>query len=187
MSDDISRQTGGRTEKLEFAAFLGALCLFFSAIEYLFPKPVPFFRLGLANLPILISLEFFSAQYVFLLVLLKVLGQGLINGTLGSYVFLFSVAGSFASAVVMYGAYRAGGRFISLVGVSIFGALASNAVQIILSIAFIFGSSARIIAPLFMTLGLASGTAVGLFAERFQRKSVWLAEIREYYAKTPSR
>jgi heptaprenyl diphosphate synthase len=176
-----SETTDLHAERLELTAFLGALCLFFSAIEYIFPKPVPFFRLGLANLPILVALTFLPGRYIFLLTLLKVLGQGIINGTLVSYVFLFSAAGSFSSVVLMFAAHRLGGRRISLVGVSVLGALASNAIQIALSILFIFGSSARIIAPLFMSLGLASGLAVGLFAERFSKTSKWYASVREYH------
>ncbi len=168
-------------ERLELLAFLGALCLFFASIEYLFPKPVPFFRLGLANLPVLISLKLFPPGYVLLLVLLKVLGQGLINGTLASYVFLFSLGGSFSSVFVMLAARRLGGRHISLVGISLFGSIASNVVQIVLSIIFIYGLTAWVIAPLFMALGTGSGLFVGLFAERFQNNSRWLARIREHY------
>ena len=171
-------------EKLELIAFMGALCLFFSTIEYLFPKPFPFFRLGLANLPVLITIKFFPPGYVLLLVLLKVLGHGLINGTLASYVFLFSTAGSFASAIVMLATFYLFRDNISLIGVSVFGALASNVVQIFLSVTFIFGRTAWIIAPPFIALGAASGVAVGLFAERFFEQSRWVAGIRQYYATT---
>lgn len=170
-----------RYELLELVAFMGALCLFFATIEYLFPKPFPFFRIGLANLPVLVSLELFPIAYVLLLVLLKVLGQGLINGTLASYVFLFSLAGSFASAFAMIAVHRAFRSHISLLGVSVFGSLASNAVQIYLSVTFIFGLAAWVIAPLFLGLGLASGVAVGLFARRFVATSRWYRRIREYY------
>lgn len=177
----LLKQTPTAHERLELLAFLGALCLFFASIEYLFPKPVPFFRLGLANLPVLISLQLFSPGYVLLLVLLKVLGQGLINGTLASYVFLFSLAGSFSSILIMLAARKVGGRHISLVGISLFGAIASNIVQILLSVHFIFGLTAWIIAPVFMILGTGSGLFVGLFAERFQEQSRWLSRIRGYY------
>lgn len=170
-----------RAEYRELTAFLGALCLFFATIEYLFPKPLPFFRLGLANLPILLSLQVFSPSLILVVILLKVLGQGLINGTLASYVFLFSAAGSFSSGLVMLGVHRLGGRRISLLGVSIFGAIASNVVQIFLSVTFIFGRSAWVIAPLFMGLGVASGAFVGWFAERFSDRSRWFAGIRAYY------
>ncbi len=181
----IASDERSRYEKLEFVAFLAGLCLFFSTIEYLFPKPLPFFRLGLANLPILISLEFFAPGYVFLLVLLKVLGQGLVNGTLASYVFLFSLAGSFSSVIVMLSVRRMFGRHISLVGISLFGAVASNVVQILLSVNFIFGLTAWVIAPIFMTLGTGSGLFVGMFAERFRTQSRWLETMRQHYGKNP--
>lgn len=177
------RSNQGRDTTLELIAFLGAVSLFFSTIEYLIPKPVPFFRLGLANLPIIVTIPFFKPKHTLLLVLLKVLGQGLVNGTLASYVFFFSVAGSFASAFAMLAAHRLGGRWISLIGVSIFGALASNVVQVILSVYFIFGTSAWVIAPLFLILGCASGVAIGVFAQRFFVSSSWLGEVhREYSA-----
>lgn len=165
--------------RLDLIAFMGALCLFFSTIEYLFPKPVPFFRLGLANLPILLALDLFSPGYVLLLVLLKVVGQGLVSGTLASYVFLFSVAGSFASVFVMLAVHRAGSRWISLIGVSLFGSLASNVVQVSLSVTFIFGPTAWVIAPLFLGLGVVSGLVVGVFAQRFRTHSRWIAAIRD--------
>lgn len=168
-------------DRLDLVSFLGALCLFFSTIEYLFPKPVPFFRLGLANLPVLLSLEILSPALVLLLIVLKVIGQGLINGTLASYVFLFSAAGSLASGLVMLGVHRLFGRRVSLLGVSLFGALASNVVQVTLSVLFIFGRSAWIIAPLFLGLGGVSGAVVGLFAERFRQRSRFMALLREGY------
>lgn len=172
-----------RAEYLELTAFLGALCLFFATIEYLFPKPLPFFRLGLANLPILLSLQVFPPSLILVVILLKVLGQGLINGTLASYVFLFSAAGSFSSGLVMLAVHRLGRTKISLFGVSLFGAIASNVVQIFLSVTFIFGRSAWIIAPLFMGLGVASGGFVGWFASRFAERSQWFGRIRAYYVR----
>ena len=172
-------RTDTRERRLDLVAFMGALCLFFSTLEYLFPKPVPFFRLGLANIPVLLALELFSPGYVLLLVALKVVGQGLVNGTLASYVFLFSAAGSIASALVMLAVHRAGRRWISLVGVSLFGSLASNIVQITLSVTFIFGSTAWVIAPAFLGIGVASGLAVGVFAERFAERSRWFARMKE--------
>ena len=170
-----------KEERLELVAFFGALSLFFATIEYLFPKPFPFFRLGLANLPVLLALDIFPIGLVLVLVLLKVLGQGLINGTLASYVFLFSFAGSFASVITMIATHRLFGKRISLVGISLFGAMASNVVQIYLSIRFIFGLSAWIIAPLFLSLGVAGGLGVGLFARRFSVKSEWYRSVLRRY------
>ena len=75
-------------------AWFGALCFFLSTIEYMIPKPLPFLRLGLANIPILLAIDILPLPAYSVLVLLKILGQGLIGGTLFSYIFLFSAAGS---------------------------------------------------------------------------------------------
>ena len=91
----------GREELRFRLLFFSALCLFLSMIEYAIPKPLPFLRLGLANLPILLAFPKFRLKDIVLLVAIKTLGQGLISGTLFSYVFLFSAVGSSAAALGM--------------------------------------------------------------------------------------
>ena len=176
-------------KKLNRIAMLGALSLFLSTVEYLFPRPIPFMRLGLANIPVILCLDLLPGRKddsesvlptsaYFLLILMKVLGQGIINGTMASYVFLFSLTGSFASGIVMFLAWRFLKPHISFVGISILGALISNMAQIILSISFIFGATAWRILPLFLGIGLVSGVIMGFFARTFSEKSRWWAEMR---------
>jgi heptaprenyl diphosphate synthase len=164
--------------RLDLVALLGAVCMFLSAIEYMIPKPIPFLRVGIANLPILISLDLLPVPLVLLLVVLKVLGQGIIGGTLFSYVFLFSAAGSLASALAMLLARRVLGGRITLVGVGVIGALCGNVAQILLARVLIFGESAWLIAPPFLALGTVTAVLLGIFAEKFAKRSRWLAGIR---------
>ena len=173
------RSTAPLTKRLDLVAFFAALCLFLSTIEYLIPKPIPFFRVGLANLPILVALDLLPAPHLLLLVLLKVVGQGLIGGTLFSYVFLFSAAGSLASGLSMLLIRRVFGGRMTLVGVGVLGALFSNASQILLARALIFGDGAWLIAPPFLAVGTVTAALLGLFAEKFSRSSRWLASVRE--------
>jgi heptaprenyl diphosphate synthase len=170
--------TSSRTKRADLVAFLGAICLFLSAIEYMIPKPIPFLRVGIANLPILISLDLLPVPLLLLVVVLKVIGQGLIGGTLISYVFLFSATGSFASACAMILIRRIFGSRMSLVGVGVLGALFSNMAQIILARLLIFGEGAWIIAPPFLALGTITATVLGIFAESFVARSRWLAALR---------
>jgi heptaprenyl diphosphate synthase len=173
-----------RTDRKEITAFFGALCLFLSALEYLIPKPLPFLRLGLANLPLLIGLRFFEPADLILVLFLKVLGQGLMNGTLTSYVFLFSLTGSVVSVFMMTLVYRFGGRYVSLVGVSLSGALGSSLAQTFMAVLFIFGDTARIIAPFSIGSGLVSGFLLGLFAEKFVSASGWLKKVEKRYRES---
>ena len=94
---------------------------------------------------------------------LKVIGQGLVSGTLTTYVFLFSAAGTFTSALTMIAARRIFGRHLSLVGIGVTGALVSNVAQIALAIAIdLLGRGAWVIAPPFIAIGTVSATLLGL-------------------------
>jgi len=165
-------------DRFDRIAVLAALCLFLGAVEYMIPKPVPFLRLGLANLPVLLALGVLPLPHLLLLILLKVLGQALIQGALFSYAFLLSFCGSFASGLVMAAAHRLLGSHISLVGVSILGALASNTCQLLLAVCLVFGGAGWMIAPLLYGIGLASSTVLGLAAETFWSRSRWVRQLR---------
>ncbi|THB67825.1 MAG: Gx transporter family protein, partial [Spirochaetaceae bacterium] len=112
---------------------------------------------------------------LFAIVLLKVFGQGILHGTLASYVFLFSLGGSLAGLAAMLLTQTLFTNRISMVGISIAGALVSNVVQLALSVLLVFGQGAWIIAPVFLLAGTIAGLIVGIVALYFQRNSRWLA------------
>ena len=172
--------------------FFASLCLFLSSIEYAVPKPLPFMRLGLANLPVIFAVKSFRFREILLLIILKVLLAAFISGTVFSYVFLFSAAGSLASGLAVYLLYSClnccgGTRHISNVGLCLAGALANNAAQIAVARICIFGKQAYFIAPLLLATGLVTGLLLGLFANRFEESSVFLKEVRAGTPRTPLR
>jgi heptaprenyl diphosphate synthase len=130
-------------------------------------------RIGLANLPLLLALDILGPADYFLLALLKTAGQGIISGSLFSYVFLFSFAGTFSSAALMYGIRRVMGKRAGFTGIGCAGAMLSNGVQLLLARCFVFGAGLRFLAPPFLASGLISGAALGLFCETFCRRSQW--------------
>ncbi|TXT42531.1 MAG: putative heptaprenyl diphosphate synthase component I [Spirochaetes bacterium] len=160
-------------DKADVTALLGAFCLFLSAVEYMLPKPMPFMRLGIANLPILLAVDILPFSWFLVLVLVKVVGMSVISGSLFSFIALFSLIGTLTAALVMWAARKAAGRHISQIGVSILGALTSNAAQILIARYLVFGQAAWLIAPLFLVMGLATGTGLGIFAEHFAFRSRW--------------
>ncbi len=165
-----------RSQRLTLIAILAAFALFLSTVEYMIPKPVPFLRVGLANLPVLIALSLLSIPELFVLVSLKIVGQGLVNGTLFSYIFLFSAGGSLVSTVAMLLFHRMFRKWISYVGISIAGALASNTVQLLLAQLILFGSGIWLVAPPFLLMGLVTSVALGLFVNHFSMSSTWFRE-----------
>jgi len=171
-SEDFRSRFANRSD---LTALLAAFCFFLSAIEYMLPKPLPFMRLGIANLPILLAVDFLPFKWFLVLAAAKVIGMSIISGTLFSYVALFSLAGTMVAALVMRGIRRLGRDSISLIGVSIAGAVMSNAMQMLIARFVIFGEVAWLIAPLFLLTGLITGTAMGFFAEYFVEHSNWYA------------
>ncbi|MFA5468682.1 MAG: Gx transporter family protein [Sphaerochaetaceae bacterium] len=165
--------------RVDFVALLAACALFLSTVEYLVPKPLPFMRLGLANLPLIIALGLLSWKEYLLLALLKVLGQALITGTIFSYIVLFSIVGTTASVLLMYLTHSLFRKWVSLVGVSIAGAMGSNSAQLLLSRYLLFGEAAKLIAPPFLIVGLITSVLLGLFAQQFILKSRWYKKYLE--------
>jgi len=140
---------------------------------------MPFMRIGIANLPLMLALDLFPLGSFILLTAIKILGQAVITGSLFSYVFLFSLAGSTVSAAAMFAARRGfGARRIGFVGVGTLGAMLSNLAQVLMARLFIFGPSAKYIAPPFLAAGIVTGIALGLFCEAFTARSRWYRERR---------
>jgi len=168
---------GSPPQTQSIVALAAAVCLFLASIEYIIPKPLPFLRIGLANLPLLLALDLFPTLQFFVLLGLKILGQALIQGSLFSFTFLFSLCGSLASGTVMLAARRALRGSTSLIGISILGALASNLVQLILARYLVFGRSAWLIAPPFLLVGLISSGVLGYLAQVYRDRSTWLRKM----------
>ena len=140
--------------------------------EYLIPKPLPFCKLGLANLPLLLILSSWDWTSYLQVVFLKILGSLWVGGTLFSPIALIAASGGIASALVMKGLFRLCGKHISLLGISVMGALASNLVQIEAAALLVYGPSIRVAAPLFCLIGLASSIALGLIANACKRRGL---------------
>ncbi|WP_371819641.1 Gx transporter family protein [Treponema sp. OMZ 791] len=156
----------------------GGFCFFLSAIEIMIPKPVPFFRIGLANLPIILGLDLFSFPAFVLLLAIKVLGQALLSGTLFSYIVLFSAIGTFSSGLLMYAMRKIPRKAISFIGISLAGAFVSNSLQFLLAVLLMFGKSAVYIIPPVFSLGALTALFLGWFSAEFEVQSVWYQRVK---------
>ena len=156
LNDEVSSR-----EKL---ARLTALTLLLSYIEMIFPRFIPFFRLGLANAVILISLELNFALF-FLLAVLKAVASSLMGGTLFSPFFLISLAQSVLSAFVMRGVYKTlSKKLVSLYGISVLGSAVSAAVQIVLSSLYLGQGTFALLGPM-LIFNAFSGIVVAFAAQ----------------------
>ena len=157
----------------------GALCFFLSAIEFVIPKPLPFLRIGLANVPLMLALDVLSFPAFLLLTMIKILGQAFISGTLFSYLVLFSAAGTIGAALMMYALHKIPRKAVSLAGIGMAGAFVSNCIQLFIGRFFIFGEGIRYMAPPFLFIGAVTSLLLGIFCDRFEAESEWYAHIRD--------
>lgn len=149
------------------AAYLGALSLFFGVIELFVPKILPFFRLGLANIPILLALDMPLKPFLMLL-LLKGIGNSYIAGNLFSFFSIISISQSLVSGLAMYSINKAKPNRYAI---SAFGALASTITQITLAMLYV-GEGVLSFMPLMLCLSLASSILVAFASERLEISSV---------------
>ena len=149
-------------EKILILSAYSIMAVLLFIVEGMIPKPLPFMRIGLANvfiLLILVQIDFLSALVV---TLTKVIIGNLFSGLLFTPLILFSLVSSVLSLLVMYAVYKSRISF-SLVGVSITGALSHLLTQLVLGY-FLFVHTSRIFAlfPLILLIGLVSGLITGI-------------------------
>lgn len=148
-------------------AYLGALTLLFSYAETILPRIVPFFRLGLGNIVILLAFDLNFPSFL-LLTIIKALTSSLMSGTLFSPFFLISLAQSMTSGLAMYALALANSKtknkLVSLYGISILGSTVSAFVQIFLSSLYLGNGTNALLGPM-LIFSLFSGIFTAFFSQ----------------------
>lgn len=145
-------------------AFFTALAVSLYVIENFIPKPLPFMKLGLANVIVLILLwqrEFGAAAVV---AVAKIAVGGLFSGTLISPTSLLALGGTLLAFVIMTLLLISGFKF-SIIGISIAGAVFHNFGQLVLVRLLLITQNAVFkIAPYLILLGIFTGIVTGYIA-----------------------
>lgn len=144
-------------------AYLGALTLLFSYAELLLPRFVPFLRLGLGNIAILLALNLDLPSF-FILTLIKSVASSMMAGTLISPFFLISIVQSVVSGIVMWLFFRIKKNFLSIYGISLIGSAVSAVIQILLS-ALYLGSGTFSLLGLMLIFSIISAIITAFFSE----------------------
>lgn len=145
-------------------AYYSALAILFSYGELMLPHFLPFFKYGLGNTVVLLSLSFSPLDFIFLLII-KAAASSLISGILFTPFFILSIAQSLASGLAMFFLAKVRGRFFSIYGISIFGSAISAFVQIFLA-SFFLGESVYSVLGLMLLFSLFSGLITAFLSEK---------------------
>lgn len=151
-------------------AFLVALSGVLSVIDFLIPKPIPFAKLGIANIITLILV--LEERYILAIkvAFFRTLVASMVIGTFISYTYLLSTAGAIFSVVVMIGVAKLFNKHISAIGISVWGALAAVFAQgVIVSLFFGFDNGIAMLLSIFVLVGLLNSVVIALLAKWFYK------------------
>ncbi len=160
------KNTSNKTRKLVFVSVLVAQAMILSFIERMIPVPfiAPGAKLGLANIITVTAVYMLTFKEAAAVVLLRIILTATTFGSLSS--FLYSLSGGVLSLLVMASIVKVFRNEVSLVGVSISGAIAHNVGQLIVA-AFVINSFLIITyLPILLIVAIPTGIFVG-FVARF--------------------
>lgn len=160
------------TRRLIYLALLVAIGLALSLIESMMPLPfiAPGAKLGLSNMVILVTLVNFSGKDALIVSILKSIIFTMATGSVTSL--FYSLTGSLLSCFTMYIVYRHFSNVFSLIGVSIFGAMAHNFGQVL--VASLIMNNFRIFSylPILQLTSIFTGYFVGLGSRYISNKLI---------------
>ncbi|MDH3453498.1 MAG: Gx transporter family protein [Desulfuromonadales bacterium] len=154
-----------RARRQVFLALFIAIAVTLHVLEALLPSPVPWLRLGLANIMTLAALYLFDGRAAWAVSLARVGVGALLLGRLFSPGFWLAAAGAIVATSAMIIVYRVAGRRLSPIGISAIGA-AGHALGQILAARLLVIQHAAIwqIFPLFLLFTVFSGILTGWLA-----------------------
>lgn len=165
--EEIKTHTGKRrVYDIIFFAFLSS---FIATIENMFPRPIPYFRIGFSFIIILMVLDSFNLKELLLMIAIKNISVAIVFAYILTPPFYLGITGGIMSVIVMK-LMRNFRNIFSLLGVSIAGALVSNLSQAILSqYLFNLPDIKFLILPV-LIISLITGSIIGIFTIIFNRE-----------------
>ncbi len=142
-----------------------AVSLMLHVLESTLPLPLPFVRLGLANIVTVYAIIAMGVGDAMILTILRVGVSSLLVGTLLGPSFAMALGGGVAATLAMWVVFRVAAPPLGVVGVSLVGALFHNMAQLAV-VAILFtglGPAARLM-PVAILMATVAGLGTGLVA-----------------------
>ena len=153
-------------KSVNLAMFL-ALAVVLNIIESFIPifaTFMPGIKLGLTNIVILLVLYFYSFKDAFFISILRVFLVGILRTGLFSMSFFFSFGGSILSVSMMYLFKKI--TNLSMIGISVIGALFHSIGQIIVAIISLKNINMIYYLPVILIFSIPTGILIGMVSKR---------------------
>lgn len=154
-----------KNQRLVYIALLAAQAVIISLLERAIPFPfaiAPGAKLGLANVITCVALYTLSTKDAAKVVAIRLILATLLGGTIST--FMYSSAGAILSFMGMWSVKRLGPSRVSLIGVSVTGAVLHNLGQLLIASWIAQTWTVLLYLPVLSFIGILSGIAIGIFA-----------------------
>lgn len=159
--EDIKLHKGKR--RIYDIIFFAFISSFIAALENMFPRPIPYFRIGFSFIIIIMVLDSFKLKELILLILIKNLSVAIAFAYIFTPPFYLGLCGGIVSVIIMK-FMRFFKNTFSFLGVSLMGALASNLSQAFLSKYLFNLPNIRFLIVPVLVLSLITGSIVGIIS-----------------------
>ena len=156
------RRSRQRVRWLTRMALLTAAAVVLGYIERLIPMPgsIPGIKLGLANTVLLYAIYLLDTRSAFVLMILKVGLSGLLYS--GVSAMMFSLGGGLCSLVMMLLVKKLGGGNVSIIGVSVVGAVFHNVGQTAVAALMVNTAALMGYVPFLLVAAVVTGILTGI-------------------------
>lgn len=156
------RRSRQRVRWLTRMALLTAAAVVLGYIERLIPMPgsIPGIKLGLANTVLLYAIYLLDTRSAFVLMILKVGLSGLLYS--GVSAMMFSLGGGLCSLVMMLLVKKLGGGNVSIIGVSVVGAVFHNVGQTAVAALMVNTAALMGYVPFLLVAAVVTGVLTGI-------------------------
>ena len=165
------------TRKLTIVSMLLALSVVLNIVESTIPligNMIPGVKLGLANIIVLFAIYMFSFKEAMYISIGRVFLVGIIRTGLFGVTFFLSLAGAVLSTIMMFLFSRY--TKLSIIGVSIIGAITHSIGQILMAIIIVKTVNVIFYLPFILFFSIITGIIVGTIAKEilvfYQRKGL---------------
>ena len=151
-----------RVRWLTRMALLTAAAVVLGYVERLIPMPgsIPGIKLGLANTVLLYAIYLLDTRSAFVLMILKVGLSGLLYS--GVSAMMFSLGGGLCSLVMMLLVKKLGGGNVSIIGVSVVGAVFHNVGQTAVAALMVNTAALMGYVPFLLVAAVVTGVLTGI-------------------------
>lgn len=155
------------TKRTVFLALMVAYSLVLYIIESMLPTLyfiAPGAKLGLTNIVTLSMMYILGAKEAFIVMVVRIVMSSIFGGSMSA--FMYSFGGGVLSLLAMFLVKKANFKSVSIIGISVIGALFFNIGQLLVSAAVIKNISIFVYLPILTYISLGTGILVG-YASKF--------------------